>query len=96
MWMQPSIHNPIEKDNCMGGLIHLKNKLKLDGFSPSYPLNSSILGLSQNATDVQFIDMSGPSRRRSVSVAGMVEHGENCANDVFSDSPILIEVGIDL
>jgi hypothetical protein len=43
--------------------------------------------LSQNAADVQFIDMRGPSRRRSVSVAGMVEHVENCADVVFCDSP---------
>jgi hypothetical protein len=44
-------------------------------------------GLSQNAADVQFIDLRGPSRRRSISVAGMVEHGENCADAVFCDSP---------
>ena len=51
-------------------------------------LDSPIKGLSQNATDVQFIDMSGPSRRRSVSVAGMVKHDENYRDDVFCDSPI--------
>jgi len=48
----------------------------------------ALQGLSQNAADVQFIDMRGPSRRRSDSVAGMVEHGENCADDVFYDSPL--------
>jgi len=39
--------------------------------------------LFQNASDVRFFDMHGPSRRRSFSAAGMVEHGENRADGVF-------------